>query len=394
MIHRDSEQNYACEFCFQDPYVLKKIHKIGVSSNCGWCGGTNVKVLPLHVFGEPFREVVSIYEEVDGVYEDGDEIAHLLQQDWEIFSDRISESFKLLRELTQAILKAGLHPKDDVDLPDFDGYFRSPSNWLDKDWDRKVESFLSGSDNNKNEDDSMCSVLNALPDKENALKIALEDLADSYNGGEIFYRARIHKDRLRNERFTPNELGAPSPQDAKVGRGNRKGKPVLYLARERETAIAEVRPWRHAAVAVGEHILCKPIQIVNLLKYDFPDSPFSSEYLAWRLQLNALFHRLAEELSRPVMPSEEEILYKPSQHFCEFLKEEGFDGVSYPSGIEEGGSNIILFDPSNKTRVKNVTYVRITKIVNKFELVDEGGNLYDQFLYDHMLDQEKKNDMP
>ncbi len=384
MKHHIISKDCACERCFQDQHLLEWIRKDGAIANCNWCGAKKVKVLPLDILGEAFREVVSIYVETNELYEFGDSIEFLLQQDWEIFSERISEALDdRLRELTLAILEAGVDPKD-VDLPDYLGDFCSPASWLEEDWERKVEALFSRSDKETIADDSMGSDIFAPPVE--ALEIAFEDLSESHPKGKIFYRARIHKDRLRTDWFKLSELGAPPPEKTSAGRGNNKGKPVLYLASDQMTAIAEVRAWRDASVAVAKIKLREPIQIVDLLKYELPDSPFFEEYLEWRLQLSALFHRFAEELSRPVMPHEKVILYKPSQHLCELIKAKGYDGVAYPSGLAPG-FNFILFDTS-KASVVNVSYVRITEIEHTFEKIEEGIPLYDETPYDHMIRRE------
>lgn len=380
MKHHMTSKDNACERCFQDQRLLEWIRKEGSIANCNWCGAKKVKVLPLHILGKAFREVVSIYVEVKS----GDSIEFLLQEDWEIFSERISEALDdRLRELTLAILEAGVDPKD-VDLPDYSDDFRSPSSWLEEDWERKVEALLNRSDMEKITDNSMGSDIFVPP--EEVLKIAFEDLSESHPKGKILYRARIHKDRLRTDWFELSELGAPPPEKTLVGRGNCKYKPVLYLSSDQMTAIAEVRAWRHASVAVAKIKLRKPVQIVNLLKDELPYSPFFEEQLEWRLQLSALFHRFAEELSRPVMPGEEDILYKPSQHLCELLKANGYDGVVYPSGLAQG-FNFILFDPF-KASVVSRYYVRITEIRHEFEQIKRGTPLYDETPYDHMMQQE------
>lgn len=379
-----SSKDYACERCFQDQRLLEWVRKEGSIANCNWCGAKKVKVLPLHILGEAFREVVSIYVEANGPYEFGESIEFLLQEDWEIFSERISEALDdRLRDLTLAILEAGVDPKD-VDLPDYSGDFHSPSSWLEEDWERKVEALFNRADTEKITDNSTGSDIFAPPVE--VLKIAFEDLTKSHSKEKIFYRARIHKDRLRTDRFELSELGAPQPEKTPAGRGNCEGKPVLYLSSDQMTAIAEVRAWRYASVAVAKIKLRKPVQIVNLLKYELPDSPFFEEHLEWRLQLSALFHRLAEELSRPVMPHERDILFKPSQHLCELLKTNGYDGVAYHSGLARG-SNFILFNPL-KALVVDKTYIRITEIRHKFEKIERGTPLYDETRYDHIMRQE------
>lgn len=174
----------------------------------------------------------------------------------------------------------------------------------------------------------------------------------------------------RQERHAPVEVIA-------------KSQPVLYLASGPKTAIAEVRAWRHAAVAVAEVKLIESVQIVNLLQYQSLKSPFFEEYLEWRLQLEGLFYRFADELSRPVMPNEEAILYKPSQYLCEIVKSNGYDGIVYPSGLGPD-HNFILFNMS-KAEVIQVSYVRVTGIEHQTAPIEPEEDLYEESPYDHLL---------
>ncbi|MCP3941380.1 MAG: RES family NAD+ phosphorylase [Desulfobacteraceae bacterium] len=201
--------------------------------------------------------------------------------------------------------------------------------------------------------------------------------------GKIYYRARIHKNRNRVKRFLPKELGAPEPEYTNAGRGNEKGQPVLYLASDDKTAISEVRPWKDSSVAVGEAQLLKNINLISLIDYIIPESPFFQDNLYWPIWVGGLFHRLAEELSKPVMPNEEEIFYKPTQYLCEQSKKLGYDGIIYPSGLGPG-NNIILFDPKI-AKITFVSYVRINDINFLTDPINENEVLYEETMYDHFL---------
>lgn len=144
------------------------------------------------------------------------------------------------------------------------------------------------------------------------LEVACEDLVKEYQEGDILYRARTHKNRSLREKFTLEELGAPSPRNAKASRANRYGEPVLYLASDVETALSEVRAWKGAAVAIAGMRISRRLFLVNLMDFEVPKSPFFEEDLRWKVQLVGLFHRFADDLSRPVIPDEEQHLYLPS----------------------------------------------------------------------------------
>ena len=78
-----------------------------------------------------------------------------------------------------------------------------------------------------------------------------------------------------------------------------------------------------------------------------------------RGDLDFLEH-LGDELTRPVLPQSAAIDYLPSQYFCEFVKNCGFDGVLYRSAVADG-VNIALFDPSIAA-AGSVTRRRISRV--------------------------------
>lgn len=65
---------------------------------------------------------------------------------------------------------------------------------------------------------------------------AVAEVGTLYPSDQPLYRARIHVDRTRHTRFSPQEMGAPPPELTPIGRANRRSEPVLYLASDEETA--------------------------------------------------------------------------------------------------------------------------------------------------------------
>ncbi|MFH1742270.1 MAG: RES family NAD+ phosphorylase [bacterium] len=318
--------------------------------------------------GELFREVASIYEpmpcgsewEAEIAHRVGEYISDLLQQDWEIFSPEIADKIDL-QETIAAILQAGLDPKEMVDFPDYEGFFEQKRPWDEEEihkWIRKLLTKDGSTDEN-----------------EHSFGLALEDLAKDYPEGHIFYRARIHEDRSRINRFTPGDLGAPPPEEVRAARANSKGKPVLYLASDRETALAEVRAWRGMEVAVAKVRLKRNLRVVDLLKFVRPESPFFVEDLEWRVGLADLYQIFADDLSRPVLPNEEEELYQFSQDLCEFMQTEEWDGVAYPSAAAVSGFNVVLFSPDNDEPF-DVQYVHVDGVEYHFRDMNENEPLY------------------
>ena len=378
------EDGHACQHCFRDKVLIDFIRQEGRRGWCDWCGGRNVYVIPLYKLGNIFRDVVSIYQSGDG---NDDSISFLLQEDWDVFSDRIEQApDDLMQRLTVAILKSGLSPKDyhSGDYPDYTDFFRRKGEWLVEHWHEKAEAYFFGGQRRLQETLSSISnhmePIDSLPDQ---LETALEDLSRTYETGHILYRARIHKDRFREKWFSLAEVGAPPPDDAPAGRANRKKEPVLYLASNAETALAEVRAWNGMAVAIAGFTIKKPLSVISLLNYQLPESPFFEEYLEWKIQMAALFDRLAEELSRPVLLGEDDNVYFSTQYLCDWVKQSGHDGIEYPSAMGSG-FNVALFEPGYAAPL-DMQYVRINKIKHIYDPLDPDEPLYDEGPFDYLF---------
>jgi hypothetical protein len=394
MLNRELNNKYnkdvACIRCFRDKQLREYISENGKKSNCPWCGAKRVPVLPLEELGPLFRSVVQIYEPVEGeeAWGRGDNIGYLLQEDWGIFSNKTENDPDLMHDLAVAILEAGLHPKYDIDEPDYSDFFVRSQAWLEENWHEKIEQILEGRESFKFQDSQQEDITDRLEDFE-AHEIALEDFGSELEEGKILFRARIHDDRTRIERFSLQELGAPSPKKSIQGRVNRKGEPVLYLASDEPTALAEIRAWKGAAVAIAKIRLRRCLRVVNLIPdFKIPASPFFEENLDWRMQLTGLFKRFGEELSRPIFKDEEDILYRPSQHLCDIIRQQGFKGVIYPSAMGEG-YNVAIFD-LEAYDVIEAKYVRVAKIIHDYKGLKEHEPIYEETPYDYYLSKKTK----
>lgn len=153
----------------------------------------------------------------------------------------------------------------------------------------------------------------------------------------------------------PADLGAPPKDKAKEGRSNPRGISYLYLASRLETAIAEVRPWIKADVSVGYFRLNRRIKIldVSLDKPKWHPSEFNfltgerEEKSYTQAELEAyVWGDINKAFSLPVKPGPEVSQYIPTQHLAEFFKTRGYHGIAYRSSVDDGGYNLVLFQPS------------------------------------------------
>lgn len=380
------KREIACMHCFRDKRLRDFIKEYASKSNCHWCGARNTYTIPIWELGSLFRDVVSIYEPTS--WDMGDDVSFLLQEDWSVFSERIEEApNNLMQEMTVTILEVDLDPKDDVDEPNYGGSFCRPTDGLEDSWHEKIEKLLTMDKSNGGETQKIQDDIDWSPTPDDRLDFALEELSREYDDGAIFHRARIHDERTREERFGLHELGAPPPERARAGRANKQGEPVLYLASDETTALSEVRAWKGLAVAIATIRLQHRIRVIDLRHFDIPESPFFEEHLSWRLELAGLFHRFSEELYRPVMPDEQSILYQPSQHLCDIIRQAGYDGVIFPSAMGRG-FNAVIFDPT-VAEVLEIKYYRVLEVCHRFEELRDNEPLYDETPYDYLLSSKK-----
>jgi RES domain-containing protein len=375
--------HFVCHLCFGDKTLQEWIKEEGRKGGaCPWCGRRGY-LIPLDRLGEPFREVTSLYVQVEGpdAYRKGDFISSLLDDGWRIFSEQI-QCNGLAQELAVSILYAGLREKERFDYPDYEGFFRDGESSLEDAWDEKAYAALSSKISIPGRDEAVeieREIANDLPDQ---ISIAFEDLAAAFEEGSALYRARVHDPRKRTERFENHELGAPPPKLAKAGRANREGEPVLYLASNKSTALAEVRAWKGATVALAEMRLRRRLLLVDLTRSKPFGSPFFVELLRWKVDLAALLRRLAEDMSRPVVKSEDEVLYKPTQLLAWLVRSGGYDGCKYPSAMGPG-TNIVLFNPED-AEVTNITYVRVQRVAYFSEPLSLYETPYEEQPYDYL----------
>lgn len=135
----------------------------------------------------------------------------------------------------------------------------------------------------------------------------------------------------------------PQRGSAHEGRVNPRGIPCLYAANNKETAVAEVRPWLGALVSVAQMGVVRPLRLVNCseghdkqfeLYFDEP-SPEERERSVWRA--------IGRAFSEPATPDPGVAEYVPTQVLAEYFRKNKYDGVIYKSKLGSG-FNLALFD--------------------------------------------------
>jgi hypothetical protein len=370
----------ACHLCFNDKVLHDRIKEESFGrAKCPWCGRRG-HLIYLTQLSEPFRKVVEeLYTEANGpdAFHRGDRIGDLLDYDWGIFSEELVDD---RQELVVAILTADLREKELSDYPDYEGLFYSRELSLEEDWDTKASAALMGEVPKPPNPEMMGG-----EGEFGQFGIVFEDLVVSFEPeqeGSLF-RARIYNNREQKERYTAAKVGAPPPEKARAGRANQAEQPVLYLANNRSTALAEVRPWKGAAVAIAEMRVKQRLLLVDLSQVRPVKSPFFEDLLKWRIDLANLLYRLGQDMSRPVMPHEQEALYKPTQLLALMIQATGYDGCIYPSAMGSG-KNYVLFD-TQAAEVLNIEHVRVKSATFFSTPLGCDEEIYEEGPYDHMV---------
>jgi len=145
-------------------------------------------------------------------------------------------------------------------------------------------------------------------------------------------------------------MGKPPAENSTSGRANPKGIAYLYLASDKETAMAEVRPYINDYITIGNFKVKNELSIIDLSN-PIIDSPFKyGDKLKYFIGHIAFLKMLGYELSKTINPTNADLDYIPLQFLCEFIKNDGFDGVKYKSSMGNG-YNLALF-----TDIKVVCY--------------------------------------
>ena len=169
----------------------------------------------------------------------------------------------------------------------------------------------------------------------------------------------------------PPDRMKPLLYTAREGRVNPKGIPCLYLATDKDTAMAEIRPWIGSYISVGQFRTLRNFVLVDcsveharsfILYHTEPD-PAKREEAVWA--------EIDKAFSEPVDVDESSAEYAPTQILTEAFRKHGFDGVVYKSRLGKG-LNVALFD-INAAELVNCCLYKVESLEFKFE---QAGNPY------------------
>jgi hypothetical protein len=122
---------------------------------------------------------------------------------------------------------------------------------------------------------------------------------------------------------------------AKEGRINPKGIPYLYLADNKRITLYEVNPWKGEKVSLARFRVRTKLKMVYFnfyLKY-YENQVYQVER---KKDIDTqVWNKINIAFSKPVLDSDFNADYVPTQILAEIIKDEGFDGIMYTSQYGE-----------------------------------------------------------
>ena len=119
----------------------------------------------------------------------------------------------------------------------------------------------------------------------------------------------------------------PIKGKATEGRANPGGISYIYLADDRDTACAEVRPWKGSALSLGLFRIKRELKIIDCtnvakrIRFYFKEP-------APEVRENCVWDDINNAFSKPINPNDPETEYVPTQIIAEVFRKEGYDGLA------------------------------------------------------------------
>ncbi|WRP05655.1 RES domain-containing protein [Rossellomorea aquimaris] len=354
-----------CENCFEDRFLITLIRDFEKEGNCDYCGSEDVFIIDIGYLTQHFDRLFKHYESTEPyeyyhpeIHDDpsgfGDLLIHLINEDWDIFSDRI-EGKGTDENLLFDILNTDKQrdPYDYIDPHNLYSRITDAFTFVHplEGWEKIWETFKKElKQTNRFFPNTHAEVFN------NNFEDVLQKRQTYLAKGLTLYRARLG--------VQPKEkMLAPPPDLARPGRANPSGISYLYCANDEPSCVAEIRPWKGAKITVAQIELQKELLVMDLNKGQLSPFLFDSPYEV--LEIDKLLTYFSEELSTPVEPDKSESEYLPTQYITELIKSKGYDGILFKSAMGKG-FNVVIFN-NNKVKVKDTRILKVNNIAYEYE---------------------------
>jgi hypothetical protein len=353
-----------CKYCFEDMYLIIKIREYDVLGNCDYCDSEEVYIIDIDDLTEDFERLFKHYESTepyehfhpeihDDPSEFGDRLIDLINEDWNIFSEKIigtGTDETLLFDILN--FNKRCDPEEYIDP--YNLYSRITQAFT---FVHPLEGWEQIWDNFK---DEIKHCNRFFPEAKND---TFNDRIDEILKYRTVYTEKVDLFRARLGVHSIGKMMAPPAELATAGRANPRGISYLYCAIDEPTCIAEIRPWKGATVTVAHIIPKKKLKLVGL--FSDPISPFDFESPYEILEIDKILSSFIQELSTPVDPNKSEIEYLPTQYITELIKTKGFDGIFFDSAMGPG-NNVVIFDENN-VDAKSIQIMKVSNIIYNYD---------------------------
>ncbi len=363
----EDDLQYVCYGCIGDAYLKAEIKADGKRQLCGICGNRRRSIAfdslceRVHqIVSEEFKRTASepdnwaLYKESDYDWErEGDQIEEILYEILECNESLIAAVKERLSDLHFSFDEAAAGEEDPYGdeahyvrrKPDDHELWRAWSHFEDeirtraRFFNRTAKSFLDG-------------IFGELS-RFGAQKRALIRDAGPGTPTQFLFRARRAFGTSEIARIVERparELGAPPSRSAGSGRMNPRWISMFYGALDADTCMAEIRAPVGSSVVIGKFQIIRPLRLLDLDAFRHllieQASYFDTDFRCLREKAYFL-GRLVSIMSCPVLPSDEDFQYLPTQAVAEYLSEKiepRLDGLIFPSSQRGGaGENVVLF---------------------------------------------------
>jgi len=350
-------ETHVCADCVVDEYLKSLIETNCKSDTCNYCGRQSDKPIaaPTEVIQEAIASAVYYYfnEPTDaGVPWDEDPLIESTDTDDVLMGVGLDCNQDLFDDIAEAFVNSAW-------VPAAGGHWASshPHQELSYSWESFVHTvkhetryFFSNLETDETGEYSPSGFLKRVGALVNELP-----LVSRLPVGMSLYRVR---ERRHNDdwQIGTTEMGPPPRSKASAGRMNPAGISYFYLAKELETALAEVLSGPPCIAAHAEFKILSELTVIDLCEILQP-SIFDDSFRDVREGLLFIKH-FVETISKPVRKDgNEHIDYVPSQVVSEYfakvfrsVHDQEIHGMVYPSAVQPGGRNVVLFPPRNRQR--------------------------------------------
>jgi hypothetical protein len=374
-----------CPNCFARASIQDMIREFGREDDCDFCDSTGVPTVDMATIGPLLGPIIHEYEEVEpGVHyipdpelgdawDVGEQLDQVVEEDHpDLFSDRLEHMQRL--ELLQAVLDEleGEVVWDGGTVRQADGPWTRHGNelWAGSEYDDEIafrappfrwQQFV---EHIRSERRFVWDLDAAVNPRSYLTPDLLEKLIRVVPKGAVLFRAvpgGVSRHGTVAEPHPADRISGPLPEHCRRGgRVNPAGIPMLYLADDLPTVVAEVRPYKGAAVSVATLEVSRELRLVDFSPRQ--PNPGGKGPVDDDPGLRGVLETIGFEMAEPIDPDDSEIAYVPTQYVAEVVRAAGYDGLAFKSALGPG-TNIVLFDLADAHvtdrklhRVTDVTY--------------------------------------